>query len=123
MNRGILIIGLIMLFIGSYMFLNSLLTITTGHIFDNWMTWTLYLSIGIILVSIAPGVLVWSYTKDIEKSHKKLLNQPSWQMIQIPLLCSSCHNEITIHSLEWIGPDEARCPFCSNEINVMTSRY
>ncbi|TFG33320.1 hypothetical protein EU527_08455 [Candidatus Thorarchaeota archaeon] len=123
MKKNIILLSIIMLLIGGYMFLDSMLMISTGFILENWMVWTLYLTIGIILISFAPGLIVWGYSKDYQDSYSRLINQTTWQVIQIPSVCSFCQHEIAIHSLEWIGPDEARCPFCSNEIEVRTSQY
>ena len=123
MGKRSYIIGILMLLVGGYLFLQSMAIIMTGSILDSWMTWTLYLTFGIILVSFGPGVIVWSYTKNYQAAYRSLANQTQWQMVQLPKTCTSCGNEIEIHSLEWIGPNEARCPFCSNEIEVITSSY
>jgi DNA-directed RNA polymerase subunit RPC12/RpoP len=123
MTRTSYVVGLGMLLIGGYMFLESMVMVFTGSMLDSWMVWTIYLTLGIILVSIGPGVIVWAYTKQYQESYALLTNQTRWQSIQIPMTCSSCGNEIAIHSLEWIGPNEARCPYCSNEIEVRHSLF
>ena len=58
----------------------------------------------------------------IIKNIYKITKQKQWQVIQLPLKCSECQNEISVRSLEWIGDDEARCPFCSNDLEIRTSR-
>ena len=123
MVKASYIFGLGMLLVGGYLFLQSMVIIMTGDILDSWVTWTVYLTFGIILISIGPGVIVWTYTKSYQETYNRLANQTQWQTIQIPKTCSSCGNEIEVHSLEWIGPDEARCPYCSNELEVIKSSY
>jgi len=123
MVKASYVFGLGMLLVGGYLFLQSMVIIMTGDILDSWVTWTVYLTLGIILISIGPGVIVWTYTKNYQETYNRLTNQTQWQMIQIPKTCSSCGNEVEVHSLEWIGPDEARCPYCSNELEVIKSSY
>ena len=122
MKRGALALGLVMLLIGCYFFIVSMIMIMTDSIIDNWMTWTLYLTIGILLISFGPGVMVWAYTQSHLASFQET-HQNSWMIIQIPQRCPRCENELEAYNLEWIGPSEARCPYCSNEIEVRISKY
>ena len=90
----------------------------TNFTFDfDWATWTIYLVLGIVLVSVGPGVIVWA----LVSRYRTAYGQTQWQVIRLPLVCPECSHTIEVHGLEWIGPDEARCPFCSYELDVRKS--
>jgi hypothetical protein len=67
-------------------------------------------------------VMVWAYASSYERSYKQIANLTEWQFVQIPMQCPECGNELSVRSLEWIGDDEARCPFCSKDLEIRTSR-
>lgn len=123
MKRNALFMGIIFFLVGGYLFAYSMIMIISGALFEDWGLWTIYLTLGIIFLSIGPGIIVWGFTKDYQESQSRLTNHPAWQTIRIPSACVECGNEVAVHSLEWIGPDEARCPFCSNRIEVIKDHY
>ena len=117
------VIGVIMMIVGGWMFVYWMDQLMWG---DAWMDdlglWITSLTVGILLVSFGPGVIAYAYATSYQSSYKTIAKQKQWQVIQLPLKCSECQNEISIRSLEWIGEDEARCPFCSKDLEIRTSR-
>ena len=117
MRRGLLVFGLGATLVGAYLFIVSMIMIT-GYAFDfDWMTWTIYLTLGSVLVSLGPGIIVWAFVSGYSSAY----GQTKWQTIRLPLECPECKHTIEVHSLEWIGPNEARCPFCSQELDIRRS--
>jgi hypothetical protein len=113
-KKWTLAIGVVITLVGGYLFTMSMIMINDISLEFNWTTWTVYLTLGAILVSVGPGVIVWAFVS----RYKSIYNR--WQMVLLPTECPECNHPIEIHSLEWIGPNEARCPFCSHEIEVRT---
>jgi hypothetical protein len=89
---------------------------------DNLGWWIASLTGGILLISFGPGVIAYAYATSDQSTYKRIAKQKQWQVVQIPLKCPECQNEISIRSMEWIGDDEARCPFCSKDLEIRTSR-
>lgn len=116
-KRRVLVIGIGMLVVGGYMFIQSMFMITNMSTGFDWATWTIYLTAGIILFSVGPGVMAWAFTSE----YPTVYGKSNWQIIRMPQNCPECKNLIEIRSLEWIGPDEARCPFCSSQIEITRS--
>jgi hypothetical protein len=116
-RKGFLSLGLGITLVGGYLFTMSMIMITDIAFDFDWTTWTVYLVLGCVLVSIGPGVIAWAFVSRVQTGY----GQSHWQMIRLPIECPECNHTIEIHSLEWIGPNEARCPFCSHEIDVRTS--
>ncbi|TFG31073.1 hypothetical protein EU528_07130 [Candidatus Thorarchaeota archaeon] len=94
----------------------------SGDFVEQLYLWIVTLVIAILLISFGPGVMAWAYASSFQASYRQIAKQKQWQVIQIPLECSECGNEITLRSLEWIGDDEARCPFCSKDLEIRSSR-
>ncbi len=117
MRKGALVAGLGMTLVGGYLFTMSMIMIINFTLDFDWTVWTIYLTLGIVLVSIGPGVIIWG----IVSRYRTMYQQTQWQVIRIPVECPECHHSIEIHSLEWIGSGEARCPFCSSELDVRKS--
>ena len=117
MRRGVFVLGLVMTLVGGYLFTMSMIMIINFTLDFDWTVWTIYLSLGIVLVSIGPGVLVWAFVSRYQSTYRQI----QWQVIRLPLECPECLHNVEIHSLEWIGPNEVRCPFCSFELEVRTS--
>jgi len=117
MKKSTLALGLAMTIVGGYLFTMSMIMITNMTFDFDWTAWTVYLALGIILVSVGPGVIAWAAVS----GYQTVDGQTQWQIIRLPLECPECHHSIEIHSLEWIGPGEARCPFCSSELEVKIS--
>lgn len=122
MRRVPLAIGIIMLVIGLYFFWLYFQILWFGDFISNLSLWILSLVVGILLISLGPGVIAWSYATSIQTSFKQIAKQSQWQIIQIPLVCPDCGKEISVRSLEWIGDEEARCPFCSKDLDIRSSR-
>jgi hypothetical protein len=122
MKRGAFIIGLVMMLTGIYFFWMYLDILWNGDFIDSLVLWIVSLVIGTILISLGPGVMVWAYASSYEASYKQIAKLTEWQFVQIPVKCSECGNDLSIRTLEWIGDDEARCPFCSKDIEIRTSR-
>jgi DNA-directed RNA polymerase subunit RPC12/RpoP len=116
MKKWTLASGVAMTLVGGYLFTMSMIMINDITIEFDWTAWTIYLTLGAILVSVGPGVIVWAFVS----RYRSMYNQTQWQMVLLPVECPECGHSIEIHSLEWIGPNEARCPFCSHEIDVRT---
>ncbi|MBN2229188.1 MAG: hypothetical protein JW779_06300 [Candidatus Thorarchaeota archaeon] len=114
MKRTALLAGIVLMLVGCYYFAVSMIMITSYTFDFDWTIWTLYLTIGIVLISVGPGIIAYAFAGNYSSRYE----QVKWQMIQLPISCPECDHPIEIHSLEWIGPEEARCPFCSNQIDV-----
>ncbi|MFW9959577.1 MAG: hypothetical protein ACFFDV_01075 [Candidatus Thorarchaeota archaeon] len=119
MRKSALVGGLGMTLVGGYLFTMSMIMIINFTLDFDWTIWTIYLTLGIVLVSVGPGFLVWAFVRDYQKEYQQM----QWQVIRLPTECPECHHSIEIHSLEWIGPNEARCPFCSNELDIRKSPF
>jgi hypothetical protein len=78
-RKGAFIAGLGMLLIGGYMFLISMIMITDLSFVLDWATWTIYLTVGIVLFSIGPGVMLWAY----RGNYQALYGKTQWQVIRI----------------------------------------
>jgi hypothetical protein len=89
---------------------------------DNLFWWIVALTGGILLISFGLGVIAYAYTTSYKSTYKRIAKQKEWQVIQIPLKCPECQGEISIRSLEWIGDEEVRCPFCSKDLEIRTSK-
>ncbi|TFF92482.1 hypothetical protein EU546_07495 [Candidatus Thorarchaeota archaeon] len=87
----------------------------------DWAIWTLLLTFGIIGVSIGPGVLIYVYAKSVQA--KYAVTYESQQTLSLPQYCPKCNNEVRVNQLEWIGEEEARCPYCSSEIPVRRTLF
>ena len=118
MKRGAFILGVAMLVIGGYSFWWSMQSLFNMSFMDDWISWIFSLVVGTIFVSLGPGVMVWAYASSYQASYRQNAKQKQWQLIQLPLNCSECSKDISIQSLEWIGDQEARCPYCSNVLEV-----
>ncbi|MGY5857959.1 MAG: hypothetical protein RTU63_01220 [Candidatus Thorarchaeota archaeon] len=115
-------IGVLMILIGVYAFWVYFDILIWGDFLGNLGLWIAALVAAIMLISFGPGVMIWAYTSSVDSSYRTIAKQKQWQVIQIPLKCSECENEISIRSLEWIGDEEVRCPFCSKDLEIRTSR-
>jgi len=122
MRRVPFIIGIIMIVVGIFFFWWYIQILWYGDFLENLWLWILSLVVGILLISFGPGVMVWAYASSLQSSYRTIAKQKEWQVIQIPLRCSECQREISIRSLEWIGEDEARCPYCSNDLEIRSTR-
>jgi len=122
MKRLPFTIGIIMTLVGVYFFWLYFQILIFGDFISNLYLWILSLIVGILLISFGPGVMTWSYATSVQTSFKQIAKQKQWQVIQIPLVCPECGKEISIRSLEWIGDEEARCPFCSKDLDIQSSR-
>ena len=122
MKRGAFIAGLAMLLVGIYSFYIYFRILWVGDFIENLTLWIITLVAGTMLISFGPGVMIWAYASSLESSYRQIAKQREWQVVQIPLQCSDCENEISIRSLEWIGDEEARCPYCSKDLEIRTSR-
>ena len=94
-----------------------MLLITNITLPFDWIMWTIYLTIGIILISLGPGIIAWAF---VDK-HQTTYGLGQWQVIQLPRTCPECKHALEIHSLEWTGPEEARCPFCTSQLQIRKS--
>ncbi|RDE13195.1 MAG: hypothetical protein C4K48_08965 [Candidatus Thorarchaeota archaeon] len=110
-------VGIVMLAIGGYSFTMSMLMITNMTLPFDWIIWAVFLAIGIILVSLGPSIIAWSFVS----KHQAANELAQWQVVQLPRICPECNHSLEIHSLEWIGPEEARCPFCSSQVQIRKS--
>ena len=116
-------IGVVMMVVGGWMFWYWMTQLMWGDFWlENLAWWITSLTVGILLLSFGPGAIAYGYATSYKSSYKTIAKQKQWQVIQLPLKCSECQNEISVRSLEWIGDDEARCPFCSNDLEIRTSR-
>lgn len=116
-------IGIIMILAGIYSFWWWWDALMFGDAWlDNLFSWTIALMVGILLISFGPGVIAYAYATSYKSSIKTIAKQKQWQVIQVPLKCPECQNEISIRSLEWIGDEEVRCPFCSKDLEIRISR-
>ena len=122
MRKVPFIIGIIMIAMGVYAFWLYFDILLNGDFLENLSLWIVTLVAAILLISFGPGLMTYAYASSYQSSYKTITKQRQWQVIQIPLKCPECQNEISIQSLEWISDDEARCPFCSNDLEIRTSR-
>lgn len=122
MRKVPFIIGVLMIVLGIYSFWWYFQILTSGEFIEQLYTWIATLVIAILLISFGPAVIAWACINSYQSSYKQISDQKQWQVIQIPVECSECGNAISFRSLEWIGDDEARCPFCSKDIEVKSSR-
>ena len=116
------LLGIIMIVIGVYSFWWYFELLMYGDIIGQFYLWIAALVIAILLTSFGPGIIIWAYATSYQSSYKQIAKQKQWQVIQIPLECSECGNAISFRSLEWVGDDEVRCPFCSKDLEIRTSR-
>ena len=116
------LLGVIMIIIGLYSFWWYFELLIFGDIIEQLSLWIAALVIAVLLTSFGPGVMVWAYGTSYQSSLKRIAKQNQWQVIQIPLECSECGNAISFRTLEWIGDEEVRCPFCSKDLEIRTSR-
>lgn len=117
MKKGEFTIGVAMMVIGIY----SFWLMVKMDFRNNWLLWISALTIGMIFVSIGLSVMVAAYSSSNKRSFKRITKKKQWQVIQLPLECSECGNAISIRSLEWIGEEEVRCPFCSKNLEIRRS--
>jgi len=122
MRRIPFIIGIAMIVIGVFFFWQYFQILWFGDFLENLWLWIISLVVGILFISLGPGVIAWAYASSLQSSYRTIAKQKEWQIIQIPMKCSECQGEISIRSLEWIGDDEARCPYCSNNLDIRSSR-
>ncbi|MGY5881137.1 MAG: hypothetical protein RTV31_12855 [Candidatus Thorarchaeota archaeon] len=122
MRKVPFIIGIIMIAVGVYAFWLYFDILWHGDFLENLGLWIVTLVTAILLISFGPGLMAYAYASSYQSSYKTIAKQKQWQVIQIPLKCPECQNEISIRSMEWIGDDEARCPFCSKDLEIRTSR-
>ena len=122
MRRGPFIIGVGMLVIGVYLLWLYLQSLSNGAFIDNWPFWMFVLMVGSFLFSFGPCEIVLAYTSSHQASNRQIVKQKLWQGIQLHLECSECGKEISIRSVEWIGEGEARCPFCSKDLEIRMSK-
>ncbi|MFW9844528.1 MAG: hypothetical protein ACFFEV_08125 [Candidatus Thorarchaeota archaeon] len=122
MRKVPFIIGIIMISVGIYAFWLYFDILWNGDFLENLGLWIVTLVTAILLISFGPGLMAYSYASSYQSSIKTIANQKQWQVIQIPLVCPECQNEISFRSLEWIGDDEVRCPFCAKDLEIRTSR-
>jgi len=116
-------IGVLMMVVGGFLFWYWWDQLMWGDAWmDNLFWWITSLTLGILLISFGPGVIAYAYATSYQSSIKTIAKQKQWQVVQIPVKCSDCQNEISVRSLEWIGDDEARCPYCSKDLEIRTSR-
>jgi cytochrome c-type biogenesis protein CcmH/NrfF len=121
MRRFPAVIGILMIFAGVYSFLVYFDILWNGNFMNDFALWIVALVAAILLISIGPGVIAYAYASSYQSSFKTIAKQKQWQIIQMPVKCSECQNQISFRSLEWISDDEVRCPFCSNELEIRTS--
>jgi hypothetical protein len=119
MRRGPFILGLGMLLIGGYIFILSMVMIADLSFMLDWATWTVYLIVGVVLFSVGPGIMAWAFVGRRQTAYEKT----QWQIVRVPQNCPECGNTIEIHSLEWVGTDEARCPFCSHSLEIIKNNF
>ncbi|TFG98811.1 hypothetical protein E4H12_04910 [Candidatus Thorarchaeota archaeon] len=122
MRKVPFIIGVLMILLGVYAFWYYFQILIYGDFIEQLYLWIASLVVALLLISFGPGVIVWAYATSYQTSYKQIAKQKEWQVLQIPLKCSECQNEISVRSLEWIGDDEARCPFCSKDLEIKSSR-
>lgn len=94
----------------------------SGEFIEHLYLWIAALVIALLLISFGPGVMTWAYATSYQASYRQIAKQKQWQVIQIPLECSECGNAISVRSLEWIGDEEARCPFCSKDLEIRSNK-
>ncbi len=121
MKRGAFIVGLAMLVTGGYLLWWSFQLLFTTTFFDYGILGMLALYSGIILPVVSLGVMLWAYISPNQALYRQIAKQKQWQVIQVPLKCAECGNAISIRSLEWIGEEEVRCPFCSKDLEIRRS--
>jgi hypothetical protein len=95
-RRGAFFIGIGLFVIGGYLFLQSMIMITNYTYQLDWTIWTIYLTVGIILFSIGPGIMAWAFAGKYQTSYKTT----QWPTIRIPRICSECSNPIEVNNLE-----------------------
>jgi DNA-directed RNA polymerase subunit RPC12/RpoP len=122
MKQGPFAFGIIMILAGVYSFWMYFQILWNGSFMEDIALWIITLVTAIMLISFGPGVIAWSFVTSSESAYRQIAKQKQLQVIQIPLQCSECQNEISIRSLEWIEDDEVRCPFCSKDLEIRTSR-
>jgi DNA-directed RNA polymerase subunit RPC12/RpoP len=123
MRKVPFVIGILMMLLGGYLCWWWWDALMWGDAWiDNLFWWITALTGGVLLISFGPGVIAFAYVTTPESSYKRIAKQREWQVIQVPLRCTECQNEISIRSLEWIGDDDVRCPFCSKDLEIRTSR-
>ena len=122
MRKVPFVIGVLMILMGIYSFWWYFQILMSGEFIEQLYLWIAALVVAILLISFGPAVMAWSFVSSSQSSLKQIAKQQHWQVIQIPLECSECGNAISFRSLEWIGDDEARCPFCSKDLEIRSSR-
>ncbi|TFH08078.1 MAG: hypothetical protein E4H14_07170 [Candidatus Thorarchaeota archaeon] len=122
MRKVPFIIGVLMILVGIYSFWWYFQILMSDEFIEQLYLWIAALVIAILLISCGPGLMAWAYVSSYQSSYKRIAKQKEWQIIQIPLKCAECGNDISFRSLEWIGDDEARCPFCSKDLEIRSSR-
>jgi len=121
MSRNQFIKGVGMIVLGVYLLWWYVQSLSNGAFIDDWLFWMCVLIVGSILFSFGPCEIVLAYTSSHQVSNRQIVKQKQWQVTQLPLECSECGKEISIRSVEWIGEDEARCPFCSKNLEIRMS--
>ena len=110
-----------MTIIGGYLWWWSI-QITYVDDFDDVLLFMVALMVGSAFLTYGLGVIGWDIITSALGFKEQIAKQKEWQVTQLPLECSECGKEISIRSVEWIGEDEARCPFCSKELEFRISR-
>jgi DNA-directed RNA polymerase subunit RPC12/RpoP len=87
----------------------------------DWTLWAIMLTLGMIGISVGPTVLILSWAQSINRNRLLAQGIEEQQTYTLPLRCPECSSELGLHHLEWIGPEEARCPYCSSSIPVRRS--
>ncbi len=113
--------GVGMLITGVFFFWWSMQSLNNNTFLEDTLLWMLALTAGMTLVCIGPSVMLREYASSYQAPYKQIAKQKQWQVIQVPLKCAECGNAISIRSLEWIGEEEVRYPFCSKDLEIKRS--
>ena len=122
MKQGRVLAGLVVTVLGVLAFWASMQMLFTDILNMDWALWTALLVIGSVGIGVGPVVAIVAYVQSRVGQQSYLRSQPQ-QVYSLPLRCSECGNEVRLHHLEWIGPEEARCPYCSAVIPVVRRGY
>jgi DNA-directed RNA polymerase subunit RPC12/RpoP len=122
-NRAAVLVGLLITVLGAWSFWTSMEMLITDILTMDWTLWTALLTLGILGVSIGPTVVILSWIYSVKQARLLAQGMEEQQTYTLPLRCPECKSEIDLHHLEWIGPEEARCPYCSSPIPVRKSTF
>ena len=122
MNQGRVVAGLVVTLIGVLAFWASMQMLFTDILSMDWALWTILLVIGSVGIGVGPVVAIVAYVKSTVEKQTWAQTEPQ-QVYSLPRRCKECGSEIGLHHLEWIGPDEARCPYCSAAVPVRRTGF